>query len=461
HAHAHAHSHSRAAHDAAAALSSSNASAISSRSRRPPRRRSPTPPPSTSLPPAPPAPTKHDVALAADKALAADDNFVSLSLMLTSWNNALSNPADPPAALAFSQALHASRALCAVALSDPILSANHPTLLAQQTALFHLVLYAPDSLAEPLAATTRSCYAADPTLPQRHHLSQLLTMLADLRLAADAFSSVLPAHPPLPAHDAALPSGLLPAQALAKSASHLRHGLALAHIQLHRTLLISRYAADIDRLLSHQPLFSPLRAHLARVLSADVAARTSRLQWNNLLLSFSNRVFSSVQRESNAFLNRFHALQQRIHSCLDDVSLFDTPPKSLSAKAHQTVNAASAAAALLSAQQRAFDWALHAAVLVRAVRTAVRALVALAAHMRPAESLVLQFERAVDDAFSHVDNVVEYAAHTPTKRVLATVDSNVAPGKRILRFEEPPKQQRSPNARRKPLAQTTRHSGPE
>ncbi|KAI0563638.1 hypothetical protein FGB62_37g324 [Gracilaria domingensis] len=157
-----------------------------------------------------------------------------------------------------------------------------------------------------------------------------------------------------------------------------------------------------------------------------------------------------MQHESHAFLNRFHALQQRIHSCLDDVSLFDTPPKSAAAKAQQTLNAASAAAALLTAQQRAFDWAMHAAVLLRAVRSAVQSLISLASSMGPPEALVEQFERAVDDAFSHVEKVVEYASDSLTKRVLANVEKTAPPGKRTLRFEEPPKQQRSPNARRKP-----------
>eukprot|EP00178_Gracilaria_changii_P009388 TRINITY_DN2751_c0_g1_i1.p1 TRINITY_DN2751_c0_g1~~TRINITY_DN2751_c0_g1_i1.p1 ORF type:complete len:724 (-),score=171.88 TRINITY_DN2751_c0_g1_i1:575-2677(-) len=418
--------------------------------RRPPRRRSPTPPPPKNTPSTPPAPTKDDVALAAEKALAADDNFVSLSLMLTSWNNALANTADPSAAFAFSQAFHASGALSAIALSDALLSGDHPTLLAQQTTLFDLVVYAGNAVAEPLSSTARSCYATDPALPQRAHLSQLLTLLSDLRLASDAFASVTPANTPLIAEDAALPSGLLPAQALAKSASHVRQGLALIHVQLQQTLLISRYAADIDRLLSHNALFSPLRAHLSRVFTADIAARKSQLEWNTLLAPFSNRVFSCVQQESHAFLNRFHALQQRIHSCLDDVCLFDTPPKSASAKAQQTVNAACAAAALLTAQQRAFDWANHAAVLLRAVRSAVRALLMLAPNMRPPEALVDQFEQAVGDAFSYVQKVVEYASDSAAQRVLTNVAKNTAQGKRTLRFEEPPKQQRSPNARRKP-----------
>lgn len=418
--------------------------------RRPPRRRSPTPPPVKNPAPSPPAPSKDDVALAADKALAADDNFVSLSLLLTSWTNTLAHASDAPSAFAFTQAFHASNALVSIALSDALLSGNHPPLLAQQTNLFDLVLYAGKSIGDPLSSTARTCYASDPSFPQRPQLAQLLTLLSDLRLATDALTSVTPAQTPAVTDQTPLPSGPLPAQALAKSASHVRHGIALTHVQLQQVLVITHYATDIDRLLSHSALFSPLRNRLSRVFSTDISARTSQLQWQTLLGPFSSRVFTSIQHESHAFLNRFHALQQRIHSCLDEITLFDTNSKSTSAKAQQMLNAASAAAGLLTAQQRAFDWALHAAVLLRAVRTSMRSLISFAADMSPPDSLVQQFERAVDDAFLQIEKVVVYASDSLAKRVLCSLEKNATAGKRSLRFEEPPKQQRSPNGRRKP-----------
>lgn len=357
---------------------------------------------------------------------------------------------DTPSAFAFTQAFHASNALVSIALSDTLLSGNHLPLLAQQANLFDLVLYAGNSIGDPLSSTARSCYATDPSFPQRPQLAQLLTLLSELRLTTDALTSVTPAQTPAVTDQTPLPSGPLPAQALAKSASHVRQGIALTHVQLQQALVITQYATDVDRLLSHNALFSPLRTRLSHIFSTDISARTSQLQWQTLLGPFSNRVFTSMQHESHAFLNRFHALQQRIHSCLDEITLFDTAPKSASTKAQQMLNAASAAAGLLTAQQRAFDWALHAAVLLRAVRTSMRSLISFSADMTPPDSLVQQFERAVEDAFSQIEKVAVYASDSLAKRVLCSLEKSATAGKRSLRFEEPPKQQRSPNGRRKP-----------